>query len=110
VHAALAYYYEHRSQVDAAIREGEQFIEQMQAQAALVQEYSPVWLSMWIHCPYWLSYMLIFNRTIERNGISQCVNSDFIHWYTICTLMTNGTRLPIWAEGKPRNSDCRAAL
>jgi len=33
VHAALAYYYEHRAQVDALIREGEQFIEEMKAKA-----------------------------------------------------------------------------
>lgn len=33
VHAALAYYYEHRSQIDAAIRESEQFVAQMKAQA-----------------------------------------------------------------------------
>ncbi len=33
VHAALAYYYEHREQIDAAIREGEEFVAQMQAQA-----------------------------------------------------------------------------
>src|SRR6266851_5499519 len=29
VHAALAYYYEHRARMDAAIREGEQFVAQM---------------------------------------------------------------------------------
>jgi uncharacterized protein (DUF433 family) len=33
VHAALAYYYEHRARMDAAIREGEQFVAQMKAQA-----------------------------------------------------------------------------
>jgi uncharacterized protein (DUF433 family) len=33
VHAALAYYYEHRERIDAAIREGEQFVAQMRAQA-----------------------------------------------------------------------------
>jgi uncharacterized protein (DUF433 family) len=34
VHAALAYYYEHREQIDAAIRDGEAFASQMKAQAA----------------------------------------------------------------------------
>ncbi len=33
VHAALAYYYEHREQIDAAIRDGEAFVAQMKAQA-----------------------------------------------------------------------------
>jgi uncharacterized protein (DUF433 family) len=33
VHAALAYYYEHRARMDAAIREGEQLVAQMKAQA-----------------------------------------------------------------------------
>jgi uncharacterized protein (DUF433 family) len=33
VHAALAYYYEHRAQIDAAIREGEQFAAEMKAKA-----------------------------------------------------------------------------
>jgi uncharacterized protein (DUF433 family) len=33
VHAALAYYYEHREQIDAAIRDGEAFVDQMKAQA-----------------------------------------------------------------------------
>jgi uncharacterized protein (DUF433 family) len=34
VHAALAYYYQHREQIDAAIREGEAFVSHMKAQAA----------------------------------------------------------------------------
>jgi uncharacterized protein (DUF433 family) len=33
VHAALAYYYEHREQIDAAIAEGEEFVARMRAQA-----------------------------------------------------------------------------
>jgi uncharacterized protein (DUF433 family) len=33
VHAALAYYYDHRERIDADIREGERFVEQMKAQA-----------------------------------------------------------------------------
>jgi uncharacterized protein (DUF433 family) len=33
VHAALAYYYEYRAQIDAAIREGEQFVAAMKAKA-----------------------------------------------------------------------------
>lgn len=31
VHAALAYYYDHREQIDADIREGEEFVEQYRA-------------------------------------------------------------------------------
>jgi uncharacterized protein (DUF433 family) len=40
VHAALAYYYEHREQIDADIQAGEQFVAQMKAQAgpSLVQQ------------------------------------------------------------------------
>ncbi len=33
VHAALAYYYDHRAQIDALIQESEQFVAQMQATA-----------------------------------------------------------------------------
>ena len=33
VHAALAYYFENREQIDAAIRQGEVFVEQMKAKA-----------------------------------------------------------------------------
>ena len=33
VHAALAYYYENRAQIDADIREGEEFIAEMKAKA-----------------------------------------------------------------------------
>jgi uncharacterized protein (DUF433 family) len=33
VHAALAYYYENRQQIDADIREGEQFVEEMKTKA-----------------------------------------------------------------------------
>src|SRR5438046_6317346 len=33
VHAALAYYYEHRDQIDAAIRDGEALVAQIKAQA-----------------------------------------------------------------------------
>jgi uncharacterized protein (DUF433 family) len=33
VHAALAYYYENREQIDASIREGERFIEEMKAKS-----------------------------------------------------------------------------
>src|SRR5438477_6976096 len=33
VHAALAYYYEHRERIDADIREGESFVAEMKAQA-----------------------------------------------------------------------------
>jgi uncharacterized protein (DUF433 family) len=33
VHAALAYYYEHRAQIDAAMLEGQQFIAEMKATA-----------------------------------------------------------------------------
>lgn len=40
VHAALAYYFEHRERMDADIREGQRFVEAMRAQAppSLVQE------------------------------------------------------------------------
>jgi uncharacterized protein (DUF433 family) len=40
VHAALAYYFEHRDRIDADIREGEQFIAEMKAKAgpSLVQQ------------------------------------------------------------------------
>ena len=34
VHAALAYYFEYRERIDADIRAGEQFVEEMRAQAA----------------------------------------------------------------------------
>ncbi len=39
VHAALAYYYENREQMDASIREDEQFVAEMRARAgpSLVQ-------------------------------------------------------------------------
>src|SRR5213593_4802841 len=33
VHAALAYYYEHREPIDAAIEEGKRFVEEMRAKA-----------------------------------------------------------------------------
>src|SRR5438067_821840 len=33
VHAALAYYYENRAQIDADIREGEQFVAEMKAKS-----------------------------------------------------------------------------
>jgi uncharacterized protein (DUF433 family) len=33
VHAALAYYYEHREQIDAAYEEGKRFVEEMKAKA-----------------------------------------------------------------------------
>ncbi len=40
VHAALAYYFEHRERIDADIREGERFVQEMKAKAppSLVQE------------------------------------------------------------------------
>jgi uncharacterized protein (DUF433 family) len=40
VHAALAYYFENRERIDADIRDGERFVEQMKAKAppSLVQE------------------------------------------------------------------------
>jgi uncharacterized protein (DUF433 family) len=40
VHAALAYYYEHRARIDADIREGERFVAEMKAKAppSLVQQ------------------------------------------------------------------------
>jgi uncharacterized protein (DUF433 family) len=40
VHAALAYYYDHRERIDQAILEGERFVAQMKAQASpsLLQE------------------------------------------------------------------------
>jgi uncharacterized protein (DUF433 family) len=40
VHAALAYYYEHRARIDADIREGERFVEEMKAKlpASLLQQ------------------------------------------------------------------------
>lgn len=39
VHAALAYYYEHRERVDADIAAGEQFVQEMRAKSSsLVQE------------------------------------------------------------------------
>src|SRR5262249_24457141 len=40
VHAALAYYYEHRERIDADIREGERFVAEMKAKAlpSLVQQ------------------------------------------------------------------------
>jgi uncharacterized protein (DUF433 family) len=34
VHAALAYYYENRKQIDAAIQEGERFVAEMRAKSA----------------------------------------------------------------------------
>jgi uncharacterized protein (DUF433 family) len=33
VHAALAYYYDHRERIDSAILEGQRFVEEMKAQA-----------------------------------------------------------------------------
>src|SRR5580700_3401510 len=33
VHAALAYYYDHRAQIDQAIRDGQRFVEEMKAKA-----------------------------------------------------------------------------
>jgi uncharacterized protein (DUF433 family) len=33
VHAALAYYYEHRARIDAAIQEGERFVAEMKAKS-----------------------------------------------------------------------------
>jgi uncharacterized protein (DUF433 family) len=40
VHAALAYYYEHRERIDAEIQEGERFVAEMKAQAppSLIQQ------------------------------------------------------------------------
>jgi uncharacterized protein (DUF433 family) len=40
VHAALAYYYENRDRIDADIKEGEQFVVEMKAQAgpSLIQQ------------------------------------------------------------------------
>src|SRR5437879_5558723 len=40
VHAALAYYYEHRQRIDADIREGEEFVAEMKAKSppSLLQE------------------------------------------------------------------------
>src|SRR5438477_1461085 len=40
VHAALAYYFENRERIDADLRDGERFVEQMKAKAppSLVQE------------------------------------------------------------------------
>ena len=39
IHSALAYYYDHREEIDASIREGQRFAEEMRQQApSLVQE------------------------------------------------------------------------